>query len=296
MFLSMTGFGSKSYEFSWGTVLFEMTSVNHKYQDFLVKLPPELISLENRMLNLMRSSISRGKVKLSASIAWKNGAEIHLLNEDGLVNLYEQIKRFSKKNNLECPNDITNLLLIPGIFEAAGSVAEKAALENPEIWDKIFLDTVEILQKSKKSEGEKLKIKIEEDLFLLEKFLEKMQTRWKIARDEALNSIKLRIEEVLEHYKLPLDEARIAEEVSLAADRWDVSEEITRMNAHIEKFEQTMNYENSSSGKKLDFLIQEMIREINTMGAKVADADFRWLVVEAKTCIERMREQIQNVE
>ena len=295
MFLSMTGFGSKSYEFSWGTVLFEITSINHKYQDFLVKLPPELTSLENRMLNLMRSSIGRGRVKLSASITWKNGAEIPLLNEEGLMNLYNQIKRFAKKNNLECPNDISNLLMIPGIFDASSNAAELASRENFEIWDKILSDTVNSLMEMKKSEGEKLKINIEEDLKFLEKILAKMNERWKIARDEALNSIKLRIEEVLEEYKLPLDEARIAEEVALAADRWDVSEEITRMNAHSEKFKLTMNNK-EPSGKKLDFLIQEMIREINTMGSKVNDADFRWLVVEAKTCIERMREQIQNVE
>ncbi len=295
MFLSMTGFGSKSYEFSWGTVLFEITSINHKYQDFLVKLPPELISLENRMLNLMRSSIGRGRVKLSASITWKNGAEIPLLNEEGLMNLYNQIKKFAKKNNLECPNDISNLLMIPGIFDASSNAAELASRENFEIWDKILSDTVNSLMEMKKSEGEKLKINIEEDLKFLEKILAKMNERWKIARDEALNSIKLRIEEVLEEYKLPLDEARIAEEVALAADRWDVSEEITRMNAHSEKFKLTMNNK-EPSGKKLDFLIQEMIREINTMGSKVNDADFRWLVVEAKTCIERMREQIQNVE
>lgn len=295
MFLSMTGFGSKSYEFSWGTVLFEITSINHKYQDFLVKLPPELTSLENRMLNLMRSSIGRGRVKLSASITWKNGAEIPLLNEEGLMNLYNQIKKFAKKNNLECPNDISNLLMIPGIFDASNNAAELASRENFEIWDKILSDTVNSLMEMKKSEGEKLKINIEEDLKFLEKILAKMNERWKIARDEALNSIKLRIEEVLEEYKLPLDEARIAEEVALAADRWDVSEEITRMNAHSEKFKLTMNNK-EPSGKKLDFLIQEMIREINTMGSKVNDADFRWLVVEAKTCIERMREQIQNVE
>ena len=291
----MTGFVSKSYEFSWGTVLFEITSINHKYQDFLVKLPPELTSLENRMLNLMRSSIGRGRVKLSASITWKNGAEIPLLNEEGLMNLYNQIKRFAKKNNLECPNDISNLLMIPGIFDASSNAAELASRENFEIWDKILSDTVNSLMEMKKSEGEKLKINIEEDLKFLEKILAKMNERWKIARDEALNSIKLRIEEVLEEYKLPLDEARIAEEVALAADRWDVSEEITRMNAHSEKFKLTMNNK-EPSGKKLDFLIQEMIREINTMGSKVNDADFRWLVVEAKTCIERMREQIQNVE
>ena len=295
MLLSMTGFGSTSYEFSWGTVIFELTSTNHKYQDFSVKLPNELISLENRMLNLMRSLIVRGKVKLSVSISWNAGAEIPLFNEEGLLNLYNQLKKFTKRNYLEFSNNITNLLLIPGIFNFSVNAAEKSAVENLEIWDKILVDAVKSLMDMKKAEGEKLRLKIEKDLVMLEEILEQMQARWKIAQKEALGSIKLRIEEVLEEYKLPIDEARIAAEVALAADRWDVSEEISRMELHNEKFKQTLNDE-EPSGKKLDFLIQEMIREMNTMGSKVADADFRWLVVEAKTCIERMREQIQNVE
>ena len=295
MFLSMTGFGSKSHEFSWGNVVFELSSINHKFQDFLVKLPPELSSLENRMLNIMRSSIGRGRVRLSVSITWNAGAEVPQLDEEGLVNLFNQIKKFTKKNNLECPKDITSLLLIPGLFSENNNLAAQEVIKNPEIWDKITREAIDALMEMKKSEGYKLKAKIQEDLGLLMDFLMKMEERWQIAREAALDSIKARIEAVLEHYNLELDEARIAEEVSLAADRWDISEEITRMKAHTEKFRQVMENE-ETSGKKLDFLIQEMNREVNTMGSKVADADFRWLVVEAKTCIERMREQIQNVE
>lgn len=295
MFLSMTGFGSKSYDFSWGTVVFELSSINHKFQDFLVKLPPELSALENRMLNIMRSSIGRGRVKLSASITWTPGAEVPQLDEEGLINLFNQIRKFTKKNNLDCPNDITNLLLIPGLFSENNNLAAQEVVKNPEIWDRLAREAIDALMEMKKSEGEKLKLKIEEDLKLLEDFLEKMKERWKIARGAALDTVKTRIESVLEHYNLELDEARIAEEVSLAADRWDISEEITRMEAHTEKFWQVMDAQ-EASGKKLDFLIQEMNREVNTMGSKVADADFRWLVVEAKTCIERIREQIQNVE
>ena len=99
----------------------------------------------------------------------------------------------------------------------------------------------------------------------------------------------------MEHYNLEVDEARIAQEVALMSDKWDVSEELARLEVHTEKFRQTMDIQ-EPCGKKLDFLIQEMNREINTMGSKVNDADFRWGVVEAKTCIERIREQIQNIE
>ncbi len=295
MLLSMTGFGSKSYEFPWGTAVVEITSVNHKFQDFSVRLPQELISLENRILNLMRSLIRRGKVRLTATITWNEGSQIPVINGEGLMNLYSQIKKIAKLNGLEFSSNITDLLMIPGLLENSTNAVAQSALENSEIWDTIATDAINSLMEMKKSEGEKLKSKIKEDLKTLVKILAEMKTRWQTARDSALESIRSRITEVLEHYSLELDEARIAEEVTLAADRWDISEEIARMESHTEKFCQVTDAQ-ESSGKKLDFLIQEMIREINTMGSKVADAEFRWLVVEAKTCIERMREQIQNVE
>ena len=295
MLLSMTGFGTKSYDFSWGTVLFEISSVNHKYQDFSVKLPPELASLENKVLDIMRKNITRGKVKLSAEISWNAGSQVPVIDEEGLLNFYNQIKKLTKRNFLECSNDISSYLLIPGVLDAGKNLASLEAKNNPEVWNKMVIEVIDILNDMKKSEGEKLKSKIESDIEFLDKLLISMNERWKIAKSEALNSIRSRIESVLEHYNLEFDEARVASEVSLLSDKWDISEEVTRMESHVDKFRYAINL-NESSGKKLDFLVQEMNREVNTMSSKVADAEFRWQVVEAKTCIERIREQIQNIE
>ena len=295
MIRSMTGFGSKSYEFSWGTVLIEISSVNSKYQDFSVRLPAELSSLENRVLALMRKLIVRGHVRLSVEINWAPGGQIPILDEESLINFYNQVRKITKRNSLECTNDITNFLLIPGILDANDNFATLEAKNNPEIWDKIISETIELLTQSRVLEGQAMQKKIEADLDELDKIFSSMQKRWATAKDNALEGIRQRIESVLEHYSLELDEPRISAEVSLAADKWDISEEVIRLEAHIEKFRQTLEVE-GPVGKKLDFLIQEMNREIKTMGAKVNDAEFRWGVVEAKTCIERIREQVQNVE
>jgi uncharacterized protein (TIGR00255 family) len=99
----------------------------------------------------------------------------------------------------------------------------------------------------------------------------------------------------MERFDLEIDQNRIAQEVSLMADKWDVSEELKRLSAHISKFKEITSGKDSE-GRKLDFLIQEMNREVNTMGSKVGDAEFRWMIVDAKSCLERIREQIQNVE
>lgn len=294
MFVSMTGYGSKSHQFEWGTVKFEVSSVNHKYQDFSVKLPRELSSLENRILSLLRSKVARGKVKLSAEITWNPGAKIPLLDNDSLRVFINNVRTIAKRNGLEAAKDINSFLMIPGVLDVTANVAEEAALETPEIWDSLTLDAISAMMDMKKSEGEKLLAAVEADLSKLEVITYSLKERWTVACAEALEGLRTRIENVMEHYDLEIDEARIAQEVALMSDKWDVSEETARLQAHMGKFRQVM--EESSCGKKLDFLIQEMNREINTMGSKVNDSQFRWGVVEAKTCIERMREQIQNIE
>ncbi|MBR0278658.1 MAG: YicC family protein [Synergistaceae bacterium] len=294
MFISMTGYGSKSYSFTWGTVKFEVNSVNHKYQDFTVRLPRELMSLENRVLNILRTNIARGKVKLSAEITWNPGAKVPVIDNDSIRVLIGQVRTLAKRNGLEAPDDITSFLMLPGVLDANDNAAEEAALENPGIWDKLTLEAIDALNDMKKTEGGKLHEKVAADLSILEGIVETLKERWKIARDDAIEGLRIRIENVMEHYDLEFDEARIAQEVALLSDRWDVSEEVARLEAHTGRFRQIMDED--SCGKKLDFLIQEMNREINTMGSKVNDSEFRWGIVEAKSCIERMREQIQNIE
>ena len=294
MFISMTGYGSKSYSFTWGTVKFEVNSVNHKYQDFTVRLPRELMSLENRVLNILRTNIARGKVKLSAEITWNPGAKVPVIDNDSVRVLIGQVRTLAKRNGLEAPDDIASFLMLPGVLDANDNAAEEAALENTEIWDKITLEAIDALNETKRIEGGKLREKVAADLSILEGIVETLKERWKIARDDAIEGLRIRIENVMEHYDLEFDEARIAQEVALLSDRWDVSEEVARLEAHTGRFRQIMDED--SCGKKLDFLIQEMNREINTMGSKVNDSEFRWGIVEAKSCIERMREQIQNIE
>ncbi|MBQ3585930.1 MAG: YicC family protein, partial [Synergistaceae bacterium] len=273
MFISMTGYGSKSYSFTWGTVKFEVNSVNHKYQDFTVRLPRELMSLENRVLNILRTNIARGKVKLSAEITWNPGAKVPVIDNDSVRVLIGQVRTLAKRNGLEAPDDITSFLMLPGVLDANDNVAEEAALENPEIWDKITLEAIDALNETKRIEGGKLREKVAADLSILEGIVETLKERWKIARDDAIEGLRIRIENVMEHYDLEFDEARIAQEVALLSDRWDVSEEVARLEAHTGRFRQIMDED--SCGKKLDFLIQEMNREINTMGSKVNDSEFR---------------------
>ena len=292
MFLSMTGFGRATRDFPWGAVTFELTSVNHRYQDISVRLPRELASLESRLVSSLRAALSRGKARLSAEIAWNPGARTPTLDEEGLLLLFEKVGDISRRLGLPEPSTLEPFLSLPGICEA--NRALEGTQEDDGAWEELLRATVDSLMEMKAAEGNKLKAAIEADLDAFEGIVADLKGRWEKASGDAVEALRSRMTKVMEHFSLELDEARIAQEVSLMSDRWDVSEELTRLEAHIGKFRQTMDGE--SAGRRLDFLIQEMNREVNTMGSKVGDSEFRWGVVDAKSCLERIREQIQNVE
>ncbi len=297
MFLSMTGYGTSTREFEWGTVFFELSSVNHKYQDFVTKVPPELANLETRFLNTMRQNLGRGHIRLYVEIKFNAAYTMPLIDENGLMNFYDQLKKISRKHNLTLNADMNSILAIPGILNSENNSAAKSIAGcKVEVWDEILNEAINSLNDMRKTEGAKLQSLIENDLKVLQHISTGLKNRWQVSKDDALENLRVRIQSVMQHYDLEIDEARIAQEVALMGDRWDVSEELSRFEDHIEKFKSIIANEQTSPGKKLDFLIQELNREANTMGAKVNDAPFRWAVVEAKAVIEKIREQLQNVE
>jgi len=147
----------------------------------------------------------------------------------------------------------------------------------------------------RRTEGEHLEEDVRGHLRLFEERIDLIERRWPEMRDNAFRSMVERVTLLaVECGPLP-DQGRLLQEMALLSDRWDIAEEISRSRSHLEKFRQILDGE-EGSGKKLDFLLQEMNREINTIASKVADAELRWVAVEAKSDLERLREQIQNAE
>ena len=295
MFLSMTGFGRASRVFPWGTVTFEVVSVNHRYQDIGVRLPKEISSFESVLVAFLRSLLRRGKIRLSAEIDWAADFKAAKIDVISLRSYYGQLQEIAADLNAP-PPDLAALLSLPGICDLSHlRLRGENSDESDDIWKNLISEAVNALMEMKKSEGEKLWAVVEEDLKELERLGGALSERWTSASGEALSALRDRIEKVMERFGLELDQNRIAQEISLLADKWDVSEELARLAGHISKFKEIASGR-ESEGRKLDFLIQEMNREVNTMGSKAVDAEFRWMVVEAKSCLERIREQIQNVE
>ncbi|MDR2137660.1 MAG: YicC family protein [Synergistaceae bacterium] len=300
MFLSMTGFGRASRVFPWGTVTFELTSVNHRYQELSVRLPKELSSLEASVTASLRASLKRGKIRLSAEIDWAGEYKTAKLDAEALRSYYGQVREAFGLTDSPSLADLAPFLALPGVCDAPRvewQDGEKGGegREGRENWEFLTAATVEALVEMKKYEGAKLEAVVRRDLQEFKGLIRSLSERWKEASCEALEALRTRIEKVMERFGLEIDPNRVAQEVSLLADKWDVSEELARLTSHVSKFRE-IGSGPESEGRKLDFLIQEMNREVNTMGSKVNDAEFRWMIVDAKSCLERIREQIQNVE
>jgi uncharacterized protein (TIGR00255 family) len=292
--LSMTGFSRESESFKWGTLSVEISSINHRYLDVSIRLPRELSFCEPSINDQVRSSLRRGKVRLSVDVTWPSDLLAVTVNSDILKNYYYQIQKIQEDLHISDPINIVSLLHLPGVTDSPSN-RQDMEKEVEQALEDIVRKAVSSLQVMREKEGAHLEEDINTHLSSFHGFLNNIQNRWINARDEAMVETRERIKKILEENGPDLDEGRIAQEIALMADKWDISEELTRAESHIKKFQSILK-SSESEGRKMDFLIQEMNREINTIGSKVTDSDIRWLVVEAKTALERIREQVQNVE
>ncbi len=287
--LSMTGFGrgeSVADGIAWRA---EISSVNRKQLEIIVSLPRELAELEIPLRNRLAKQISRGRVQ--ASITADRGSSYGTLRvDDALAKQYaDELLRLSQTLGIVSP--AADMTRWPGVFtleQSAWSV-EKTAPHIEKALDAALTQMIAMRQ----SEGAHLKADISarlDELSTLFQDAEKLAPQIVQRQREALRQ---RLAEA--GLPLPLDDERLLKEIALFADRCDVSEEITRAESHITQFRAYMDGD-APAGRSLDFLAQELFREINTMGSKAGDAALAQIAVRAKTELEKIREQVQNVE
>lgn len=291
----MTGYSRSQADFEWGSVTIEISSVNHKYQDVSIRLPREFSTMEPVLQKRFRSAFKRGKAVLRCDVCWSASCKACSIKRDILGGYVGDLRSAIAELNLDDSLRIDALLNLPGVLEPS-SAPDATSLEKVEDHVLAVLETVlEDWLAMKQKEGLHLEKNIIDHLEKLEVHLETIRTHWPRARISAIESFRERIRTLLEAQHTAPDDSRIAQEVVILSDKWDISEEIARLDSHVAKFREIMdNVE--VSGKKLDFLVQEMNREINTIASKSNDSTLRWEAVEAKSELESMREQIQNVE
>lgn len=294
MLRSMTGFSRESESFEWGTLTIEISSVNHRYQDLSIRLPRELSSFEPQVGALLRSSLGRGKIRFTGEINW--APDFKALQIDGAVlkHYFKQLSSLAKELGLDQAADLRSLLSLPGVLDSP-SVLSVVEDQVGDALEALVAKGASRIKEMREREGELLHEAMDKYLTPFESLVDSIESYWEEKKGELFENYRNKVALLLEGQASDGDQSRVAQELALLGDKWDISEEFVRARSHSVQFRAILEGE-TSEGRKLDFLVQEMNREVNTMGSKITDAELRWMVVEAKTLLEKIREQAQNVE
>lgn len=299
MIISMTGFGRGKAVVAGTEYTVEIKSVNSRFTDINCKMPKIFLRVEDKIKQQITSVASRGKIELYVTTEVTEEAEdIKIsLNEQYLRTYLSCLSELSEKYDLRYDVSVMSIARNPEIF--------KMPKKDDETSEELFAKLSPALEialseffKMKCDEGERLCIDILSKLDIIEEMVEKIKERI----PETIESYKTRLTEKIREYTehINIDETRIIQEVAIFTDKVAIDEEMVRLASHIAEFRSILSQKDSKNavpvGRKLDFLLQEINREINTTGSKCNNADVAKIVVDAKSEVEKIREQIQNLE
>lgn len=293
MVKSMTGFGRGiSEEDTSRSFTIEIKTVNHRYFDINVRMPRNLLSLESKVRETIKNKINRGKVDvfITQNSYGKEDSDIHFNEElsDSYMSCLEKIRdRYDVIDNIS----VSLIARFPEII-----TLEKKEEDLEEIWKSLkcpLNDAVDALVNMREKEGEKLREDIVSKCENIEELVNKVDERAPFVVEDYKERLENRLQELLENANI--EENRIAAEVAVFADKASIDEELVRLNSHIIQLKETLKKE-EPIGRKLDFIIQEMNREANTICSKASDLEIINLVINIKNYIEKIREQTQNIE
>ena len=290
---SMTGYGEASGENARYGITVSLRAVNHRFLDVQLRIGDELRSSEAALRDLLGKEISRGRVEARVEVRPVAERKAEVQVNMGVVRAaHATIHQLVEAGLVERGLSAGDLLRLPEAFRVeVGSEAWEP--EDHELLLRVAGEAVAQLVTGREREGANLVAILDERLNGLDEVVARLDALRGNVREEIAAALRKRLAELLGSQ--PLDEARMAQEVALLVDRSDVSEEIDRLRSHVEHF-RAVTREPGATGKRLDFLTQEVFRELNTLGAKCRNAEMTRAVLDAKVLSEQMREQVQNVE
>ena len=288
----MTGFGREHRIIGGREILVEIRSVNSRYYEFISKLPRSYMYLEEKLKTLLKGQISRGKVEISLSICNVEGRETQVTVNPTVVEGYvTALRGISEKYGLKDDLSLSNVFQMTDAFNVM-----KAEVDEEEIWQAVSEVAGAALEKfvaMRETEGAKMKDDILEKLANVEAMVKQAEVYSPENVVVYREKLMAKMQEVLG--SAHVDESRILLEAAIFSEKTAIDEETVRLHSHIHQFREMLDKEDIV-GRKLDFLVQELNREANTMGSKAQDIRITRLVVDIKSEIEKIREQIQNIE
>jgi uncharacterized protein (TIGR00255 family) len=284
----MTAFARQETAASWGTLSLELRSVNHRYLEISFRLPEELRVLETKLRDAMQKNLSRGKLDCTVRFQPQAMSADELQLDEGLIQKLaaasQTVKNYFPDLRAVSPLEVMRW---SGVLQTPEVAAEELHAATLSLLDAALKDLV----KAREREGEKLKAIIEQRCDGISDIVVQV-AQWV---PEIKQSWRERIVTRLQEVKTELDETRLEQEMAIMAQKVDVDEEIDRLNTHVEEVKRVLQ-QSKPVGRRLDFLMQELNREANTLGSKSTDARTGSASVDLKVLIEQMREQVQNIE
>lgn len=292
MIKSMTGYGKNTQMLSGREINVEIKSVNHRFFEFSARFPRAFGFLEERIKSYVQSRVSRGKIEVNVSIVNVEAQDTKIaVNEEVAKGYIEALRSLCEPLGVTDDIRLSSVARFPDVFTVT-----KADTDEEMLWNdvkSVLENAVDAFCQMREREGENLKKDFENRLVNIENLVKNVEERSPKRVEEYRERLYKKISEVLSNTSI--DENRIITEVAIFADKVAVDEETVRLKSHIEQFREILALD-EPIGKKLDFLIQEFNREANTIGSKSQDTEGARYVVSIKSEIEKIREQIQNVE
>jgi uncharacterized protein (TIGR00255 family) len=292
MIKSMTGYGRVETVQEGRNIIVEAKSVNHRFLEMFLRTPSALFPLEAEFKKKISERFKRGRIEVSIRLEGE-GADVSKVNLNLAIarDYFDVLNRLKAEFDLESPISLKTLIGFRDIFTPPMEVQLSPDFLNQV--EKTFLESLAILAGMRQDEGLAMFQDMDMRLKAITEILETIKLRAPQVVIEYQKRLAERIKELAAGYAL--DDARLAQEVALMAERSDITEEIVRMHSHIGQFEELLQSE-GTEGRKIDFLLQEMNREINTIGSKSSDVEITRQVIEVKSELGKLREQAQNIE
>lgn len=293
MINSMTGFGDGQGQFNGVTYAVEIRAVNNRYFKAKIKLPESLAFLEEYIEKVLRENLSRGMVNYVLRLKNVPAEALFEIDEKALRVYIERLGRLGSCSDTKCQIDIGSLLGLPGIVTPA-LPDEQTAEQIKKVVLEVTKQAIGKVQQMRQAEGAALAADLDGRCKAIRKALKQIRARSEVVLQEYQKKLKKRADGLLAEAKLKLDEETVAREVAVFAERSDISEEVARLESHLQQFTQSCQA-GEQAGRKLDFITQEMLREANTIASKACDTEIVNCVVEIKCQIDRIKEQVQNI-
>ena len=289
---SMTGYGREQDTADKRTILVEIRSVNHRYYEFSSRIPRAYAYLDEKLKAFVNKRVSRGKVEVSVSIVNSEGSDIFIeVNRPVALGYINALRSANEELQLRDDLSLSQICKFSDIFSV-----QKTVDDEEEVWKAVETVAGRALEKfiaMREKEGQKMKEDILSRLSTLENMVCFIEKNAPLMTENYRNRLYNRLMDILQDKNI--DEQRILTEAAIYSEKVAVDEETVRLHSHISQFRELLKSDNQV-GRKLDFLVQEMNREVNTTGSKAQDLDITRTVVEMKSEIEKIREQIQNIE